>query len=101
MRPLATVTVWFALLLLFGVELLFASIPALRGVPPFIGMAMAALVALTFMRLGSSRGLEPVFAVAGLFWLCIMIGLGTMDPFTRREVFSIFPHQPAAESAQP
>jgi molybdopterin-containing oxidoreductase family iron-sulfur binding subunit len=42
--------------------------------------------ALTFMRLGSSRGLTPAFALAGVFWLCILIGLGSLDSFTRHDI---------------
>ncbi len=60
--------------------------PGLRGAGPFIGLGMAALVALTFMRLGKGRGLVPVFAVAGMFWLCVLLGLGTLDPFTRHDI---------------
>ena len=57
-----------------------------RGVVPFIGCGMAVLVALTFMRLGRDRGLPPIFAMAGVFWLLIILGLGNLDSFTRHDI---------------
>ena len=81
-----TVLVWLALLAMVGVELLLARLPSVRAAVPFVGIGMALLVALTFMRLGSSRGLVPVFALAGAFWLCVMLGLGSLDSFTRHDM---------------
>lgn len=86
MKPAAVVAVWLLLLALLAVEFLFSWLPGARSVVPFIGIGMAVLVALTFMRLGSSRGLMPVFAVAGVFWLCVMLGLGSLDAFTRHDI---------------
>ena len=86
MTPLATLLTWVCLLLLLGAELLLHGFTATRGLVPFIGIAMAALVALTFMRLGNSQGLVPVFAMAGTFWLCVMLGLGSLDSFTRHDI---------------
>ncbi len=86
MSPLATIVTWLGLVVLVGVELLLASFSATRGIVPFVGIGMALLVALTFMRLGSSRGLVPVFALAGAFWLCVMLGLGSLDSFTRHDM---------------
>jgi hypothetical protein len=28
-----------------------------------------------------------LFAVAGLVWLCILLGLGSLDPMTRTDVY--------------
>ena len=86
MTPLATFLTWLGLLALVGVEFLLHSFAATRGVVPFVGLGMALLVALTFMRLGASGGLVPVFALAGVFWLCIMLGLGSLDSFTRHDI---------------
>ena len=86
MTPRPVFLTWFGLLLLLAVEFLLARLPATRGIVPFVGIAMALLVALTFMRLGSSRGLVPVFALAGVFWLCVMLGLGSLDSFTRHDI---------------
>ncbi len=86
MRPATVTLTWLGLLGLMGAELLLSRFAATREVVPFVGIAMAVLVALTFMRLGSSRGLVPVFALAGVFWLCVMLGLGALDSFTRHDV---------------
>jgi cytochrome c oxidase subunit IV len=51
------------------------------------GLAIAAaktvLIALFFMRLKYRRGLVPIFAVAGLFWLGILGTLLMADYLTR------------------
>lgn len=86
MTTLQAGLVWLLLLALIVVEFALAFVPAARAAVPFIGIAAAAVVALTFMRLGSSRGLTPIFAIAGVFWLCVLFGLGTLDPFTRHDV---------------
>jgi cytochrome c oxidase subunit 4 len=86
MKPLPTLLVWLLLLVLLAAELLVTQTAATRLLIPLIGLVMAAIVALTFMRLGSSRGLAPVFAAAGVFWLCVMLGLGSLDAFTRHDV---------------
>jgi hypothetical protein len=86
MRLLPIIAVWLLLLALVAVEFVTAYLLPVRGLTPFIGIGMACLVALTFMRLGSSRGLPRVFAAAGLFWVLVMMGLGSLDSFTRRDV---------------
>ena len=83
MRLLA---IWAGLLLLLALEFVAARLPFLRAAVPAFGIAMAAIVALTFMRLAKARGLVPVFALASLFWLAVMLGLGSLDPFTRHDV---------------
>lgn len=45
-----------------------------------------AVVALSFMRLRAGGALTTVFAVAGVFWLRVMMGLGSMDPATRTDI---------------
>ena len=85
MKPWSVLAVWLVLLLL-ALQFVAAGLPILRGAVPVIGLGMAVLVALTFMRLGSSRGLTPAFALAGVFWLCILIGLGSLDSFTRHDI---------------
>ncbi len=85
MKPAATLLVWCALAVGVAAELLGAWM-GWPGVATGIGLCLAIVVALTFMRLGSSGGLVPVFAVAGVFWLCILLGLGSMDTLTRHNV---------------
>ena len=87
MTAFATIVTWLALLVLVGIEFVLSRVAVMRGILPFIGIGMAVLVALTFMRLGHSRGLVPVFAVAGVFWLCVMLGLGCLDSLTRHDIF--------------
>jgi cytochrome c oxidase subunit IV len=95
MTLISTLLVWLGLLLLLVLEFAAAYSPAMRGGAPFIGIAMAIIVALTFMRLGNSRGLPTIFAAAGVFWLIIILGLGGLDSFTRHDV-TTRPVMPAA-----
>lgn len=86
MRLLWTALAWLGLLGLLALEFASAYMPMLRAGTPAIGIAMAVIVALTFMRLGRSRGLVPIFAMAGVFWVLVMLGLGCLDLFTRHDV---------------
>jgi hypothetical protein len=43
-------------------------------------------VALTYMRLAKTGGTASAFALAGVFWLMVMFGLGSMDPATRHDI---------------
>jgi cytochrome c oxidase subunit 4 len=79
--PLATAGV---LLVLWLAELLLAWL-GLGIWAPLLGLVMAALVAAGFMRLGRAAPLSRVFAIAGLFWLLVLLGLGSMDPLTRTD----------------
>jgi cytochrome c oxidase subunit 4 len=77
---------WVALMALFGLTLGSSFIP-LRGfntvVNISIAVAKAALVALIFMRLKVSTPLVRLFAVAGVAWLMILIGLSLTDLLNR------------------
>lgn len=77
---------WLALLLAaaleFGVSFL--------SVPPFVrpililpSVGMAILVALSFMRLLAAPDIAKGFAIAGVFWLTVLLGLAMTDPLTR------------------
>ena len=46
-------------------------------------ITMALLIAIFFMRVRTGPGIVRGFALAGLVWLTILLGLGTMDPLTR------------------
>jgi cytochrome c oxidase subunit 4 len=73
---------WLALLVLFLVEL--AMMKAKLGIyTPLIGPVMIACVVVGFMQLQRGSALMKIFALAGVFWLCILIGLGSLDPMTR------------------
>ena len=77
---------WVGLILLAAIEFGCAHIhfnPSHRPVLLVPALAMVALVGLMFMRVRSGIAIVRVFAVAGLFWLTIMLGLGMMDAMTR------------------
>jgi cytochrome c oxidase subunit 4 len=77
---------WLLLLVLAAAEFGGSHLPLPRGLRPLLlvpSVLMAATVALLFMRIRSSPGIARGFAIAGLFWLTILLGLGMMDPLTR------------------
>ena len=80
---------WAALLLLLAITTGAAFLP----LGPFniavalaIAAAKALLVLLFFMELVRSSGLVRAFAVAGFFWLLILLALTSADYLTRRDV---------------
>ena len=77
---------WAALMLLAALEFGCATIHFDRPYRPLLllpALAMVALVALMFMRVRDGVAIVRVFAIAGLFWLTILLGLGMMDPLSR------------------
>jgi cytochrome c oxidase subunit 4 len=77
---------WVALLALGAIEFGCAFTPIGRAFRPLLllpALCMAALVALMFMGVRSGPAIVRGFAVASLFWLTILLGLGMMDPLTR------------------
>jgi cytochrome c oxidase subunit 4 len=78
--------VWLALLAAAAVEfgVSFLAIPS--GVRPILilpSVGMAVLVALGFMRLLTAPEIAKGFAIAGVFWLTVLLGLTMTDPLTR------------------
>ena len=90
-----TVLAWAALLVVMTVEIILAHASNGHRFVPFIGVGMAVVIALTFMGLAGSRGLIPIVAVIGVFWLCVMLGLGSLDSATRHDVFTGFGNAPS------
>jgi high-affinity Fe2+/Pb2+ permease len=86
MTTRSIVLVWLGLLIVVGLQFVLAHYAVSRPIVPFTGIAMAVIVALTFMRLGASKGLIPIFALAGVFWILVLFGLGGLDPFTRHDL---------------
>jgi len=80
------VITWFVLVLLVGVQLLVSQVLKQGNFSPLIGVTMAGLVALVFMDLRRSNNLTRVFAIGGVFWLIILLGLTIIDPLTRVQV---------------
>jgi cytochrome c oxidase subunit IV len=80
---------WLVLLMLFAAELL-TTLTHIGVLSLPIGIVMACVVAMVFMRLGRGSPLSRIFAAAAVFWLLVLLGLGTMDPLTRTN----YPTQP-------
>jgi cytochrome c oxidase subunit IV len=79
---------WLLLILLgaaqFGVSFLPLG-PSVRPAILTFAAAMIVTVALAFMRINTGPTIVRGFAVAGLFWLIVLVGLGGMDPLTRTD----------------
>jgi cytochrome c oxidase subunit 4 len=79
---------WCALLLLLAITTGAAFLPLGQFnilVALLIAAAKAVLVLILFMELGRSSGLVRAFAVAGFFWLAILLALTSADYLTRRD----------------
>jgi hypothetical protein len=77
---------WLTLLVLAFAEMGASFIHFDRSLRPLLllpALAMVALVGLMFMRMQHSIAPARGFALAGLLWLLLLLGLGTMDPLTR------------------
>ena len=71
------------LLVLLGTEFLLAFVLHAGLASLLLGPAMAAILAIGLMRVAQGPPLARMCAVAGLVWLAVMLGLGTLDPATR------------------
>jgi hypothetical protein len=47
---------------------------------------MVIIVSMTFMRLARAPDVASAFALAGVFWLAVLMGLGSLDPATRHDM---------------
>jgi cytochrome c oxidase subunit IV len=77
---------WVVLLVLAALEFAGAFVPLARGWRPLLllpACCMAALVAVMFMDVRRGPALVRGFAIIGLFWLAVLLGLGMVDPLTR------------------
>jgi cytochrome c oxidase subunit IV len=77
---------WELLLALLAIEFGASFLALDRAARPLIlipAALMVAVVSLAFMDI--RRGPETIrlCAAAGLLWLCILLGLGSLDPMTR------------------
>ena len=78
--------IWIALLVVAAVEFGCSFIhmaPSARPVLILGAAVMAVIVALGYMRLTTAPTIAQGFAVAGVFWLTILLGLAMVDPMTR------------------
>jgi caa(3)-type oxidase subunit IV len=77
--------IWLGLIVLAALELGASFLPLPPTARPILvlpAVVMAVLVSL-YMRLPSAPQIARGFAVAGVFWLAVLLGLAMMDPMTR------------------
>ena len=86
MRALPVLGVTVLLLLLLGFEIFLAGRHANLMLAPLVGLCMAGTVAFSFMRLASEGALSRIFALAAMFWLLVLLGMGSLDPATRHDI---------------
>ena len=86
---------WAILLVLLAVQFGLAFLPLapwLRVLILVPALTMAAIVGIVFMGIGRGPVIAHGFAVAGLFWLLVLLGLGSMDPLTRTDYHTTAAH---------
>ena len=79
---------WAVLLLLGAAEFAVSFMPLGRSLRPLlmiVAMLMAAIVAVSFMEVAKGPTIVRGFAVAAMFWLMVLLGLGSTDPLTRTD----------------
>ncbi len=77
---------WALLMVLLAIEFGASFLPLGRSIRPFVlipAVLMVAAVATLFMQIGRGAAIVRLFAAAGLLWLGILLGLGSLDPLTR------------------
>jgi hypothetical protein len=80
------VVLWLGLLALGAIEFGLSFLPWGRGARPLVilpAMAMIAVVAVGFMNVTKGPTIVRTFAIAALFWLLVLLGLGSVDALTR------------------
>lgn len=76
------------LLVLLAIEFGASFLPldcALRPLVLIPAVLMVGTVGTMFMEVGRGPEIVRLFAVAGLLWLTILLGLGSLDPMTRTD----------------
>ena len=77
---------WGLLILLGGAELAASYLPLARSWRPLImipAVLMVLVVSIVFMEIKKGPVIVRAFAVAAMFWLFILLALGSADPLTR------------------
>jgi hypothetical protein len=81
---------WIALILLWALEFgasFIAMPPPLRPILLVAAAGMLGVVAFVFMHVSRGPIIVRGFAVMAVFWMIVLIGLGSMDPLTRAQYF--------------
>lgn len=79
---------WVLLMVLLAVEFGASSLPLGRSARPLLlvpAVLMVGAVGTFFMQIGRGPTIVRLFAVAGLLWLTVLLGLGSLDPMTRTD----------------
>jgi len=76
---------WLVLMVLLAFEI-GAALLHMGTAAAVVAPVMIAIVTGVFMQIGRETPLSRVFAIAGLFWLAILIGLGSLDFLARKDV---------------
>ena len=79
---------WGVLILLGAAEFASCFLPLPRAWRPLLmipAALMVLMVAISFMEVRRGPAIVRAFAVAALFWLLILLGLGSVDPLTRTD----------------
>ncbi|MEO9191774.1 MAG: hypothetical protein ABI224_17480 [Acetobacteraceae bacterium] len=86
-RSLVKLTlVWVFLMAVAGAEFVVSGVRmemANRPVLLCFAAVMVATIAFAFMHLGRAPTVAKGFAVAAVFWLIVLFGMGSMDALTR------------------
>jgi cytochrome c oxidase subunit IV len=81
---------WGGLLLLLLAQLGSTLVLQLPATASVFGVVEAVIVVVAFMRIRSGSPMMHIFGAAGLFWLVLLLALGSLDPATRTD-FLILP----------
>jgi hypothetical protein len=87
---------WILLLMLLAVEFGASFLPLGSSLRPLIvipAVLMVAAVGTMFMQVKKGPTIVRLFVAAGLVWLSILLGLGSLDPMTRTDVYVQDPSQ--------
>jgi cytochrome c oxidase subunit 4 len=82
------VLAWMILLVLLATEFSTSFLSLARSARPMVlipAVVMVAAVGIVFMQVTRGPTVVRLFAVAGLLWLSILLGLGSLDPMTRTD----------------
>ncbi|PYD48557.1 hypothetical protein C3920_03945 [Novacetimonas pomaceti] len=73
---------WILLMMLLAGELTMARLGFSSAVCA-CAVLMGLVIIFGFMRIAQAPPLAAIFALGGLFWLVILLSLGSLDSFTR------------------
>ena len=77
---------WVFLMVIAGAEFVVSGVRmemANRPVVLFFAAIMVVIIAFAFMHLARAPLIAKGFAVAAVFWLIVLFGMGSMDALTR------------------